>query len=74
MNTGQNLLNLTGHTNCVIALKAISNSLFASGSMDKTILLWNLTLGTIKSNLSGHTGWILGLEYFNTGYLVILFF
>ena len=42
-------------------LVQISNDLLASAG-DYTVRIWNLTTKTCKSNLTGHTGWILGLK------------
>jgi WD40 repeat protein len=36
---------LTGHSNNVYGLKMISNEILASGSADKSIILWNITNG-----------------------------
>ena len=52
------------HDQPVLAVAAISNlGLFASGSSDRTIRLWNLISGEQKRLLEGHTGWVTSLAF-----------
>ena len=44
--------------------------LLASGSNDNTILIWDLTTGTVKRNLTGHSDWINALTTLKNGDLV----
>ena len=58
---------MTGHTRHVIALKLTKKGELASGSLDKTIKIWNLNDGTLKRTLTGHTGEVWALEMLNNG-------
>ncbi len=46
---------LTGHANEITSLAILPNGNFASGSSDKTIIIWNTTDGSIIRKLTGHT-------------------
>jgi WD40 repeat protein len=49
-------LTLTGHSNDVYSLKTLSNGDLVSASNDNTILVWDLTDGTPKSNITYNAG------------------
>ncbi len=40
-------------------LKLVSSDLLASGSTDKTVILWNITTGSLYKTLTGHNGGIM---------------
>ena len=44
-----------GHTNWVRSLVVLANGDLASGSYDKTIIIWNTQNGQKKQTLVGHT-------------------
>ena len=48
LNNGTILINLKGHNGQVISLELINQTILASGSMDCSIKLWDLTTWTIK--------------------------
>ena len=55
LTTNTNKFILTGHTNQVVGLKLVSSDTLASGSLDKTIKMWNTTSGTLIRTLANHT-------------------
>merc|ERR1712176_316215 len=60
---------LTGHTEIIKAVKVFhkqGNPYLASGSYDKTIMIWNLTNHHLESTLLGHTSYICSLELIPT--------
>ena len=70
INSGQNLLTLTGHLNPVRALKLINNQLLASCGDDMTVRLWDISIRLNIYTLSGHTESVSCLEFLTTGHLV----
>ncbi|EWG54259.1 hypothetical protein FVEG_17288 [Fusarium verticillioides 7600] len=63
---GPFIQNLEGHSSRVDAL-AISTDgqLLASGSVDKTIRIWDLKSGTCLHTLTQHTGWVDSVAFWN---------
>ena len=59
-----------GHKEWIFCLCAISNKMFASGSGDKSIRIWNIEDRSIMSTLSGHTGRVNALCYVKEGVFV----
>jgi len=53
-NSGDQLRNLTGHSDEVYAVVFDSNSMLASDSRDKTIKLWDKNSGFLLRTLTGH--------------------
>uniref|UniRef100_A0A1I7U2T6 F-box domain-containing protein n=1 Tax=Caenorhabditis tropicalis TaxID=1561998 RepID=A0A1I7U2T6_9PELO len=47
---------LRGHEDHVITCMQIHNDLLVTGSDDNTLKVWNIDTGSMKFNLSGHTG------------------
>ena len=47
---------LKGHKCTVRALVLLKNGDLASGSVDRTIKIWNTKEGTVKRTLTGHDG------------------
>ncbi len=50
---------LVGHTDEVQVLQYLPNNELASGSLDKTIKIWNIQTCSLKFTLTGHEGNIL---------------
>ncbi len=63
------LVTLTEHTNGVYSLIVLSNDLLASGSGDKTIIIWNIKSEYKMNTLIGHTDWVRSLAVLPDGYL-----
>jgi WD40 repeat protein len=42
-----------------LVVKQVSADILASGSLDKTLKLWNISNGQLIRSLTGHTDWIL---------------
>ena len=49
---------LTGHGDSVYSVAFDNNDIIASGSVDKTIKLWNKNTGDLMRTLTGHGGYI----------------
>ena len=64
------LLTVTGHTGSVNALTILQNGDLVSGSIDKTIKLWNPVDGSLKKTLIGHTEGVCALTVLLNGDLV----
>ena len=47
---------LAGHTNSIYSLAKLNDHMFASGSSDNTIRIWDLNTGQSTKTLTGHTG------------------
>lgn len=63
--------NLTGHTSSIKSLVYLpANGFLASGACDKTIKLWNTTIGMPMKTLYGHKGCIYKLITLSNGNLV----
>jgi len=64
---------LTGHTDYVLSLVSLKNGHWASSSNDKTIKIWDLTLGKLKYTFDeSNDGHLSGIDYLallNNGYL-----
>ena len=60
----------SGHKKRIWRLCTISNKIFASGSEDTTIKIWNVEDRSIMSTLSGHTETVSALCYVKEGVLV----
>ena len=63
------LQTLYGHKDGVLCLTVLDNGDLVSGSVDKTILIWNTTNGSVKQNLTGHTNFVRGLKQLSTDIL-----
>ena len=61
---------LTGHTDHISALVALVNDQLASGSLDKTIKIWNSATGECVHTLKGHTREVNALTVLPRGELV----
>ena len=58
---------LMGHMDTVTCIAIqIGDRLFASGSSDRTIKIWD-TKGNLRQTLTGHTNWITSLSFSRTG-------
>jgi WD40 repeat protein len=54
--TGQTLARLEGHTDAVTSLSYSGDgTMLASGSLDKTVRLWDVPAGRLRHTLSGHS-------------------
>ena len=59
------------HASCVVCYAVDQpTSLLATGSQDKSIILWNLTTGDYSKTLLGQTGWISSLIFSDDGVLL----
>ena len=58
---------LIGHSGYIFCLLKLNESLLASGSLDKTIKIWDVALGTYN-NLEGHNSSITCLVKINNNY------
>ena len=68
--TGTVIRNMTtGHIYAVDALAVLPNGYLASGSIDKTITIWDVTDGTLIRSLTGHFNPIYSLAVLPNGYL-----
>ena len=61
---------LTGHTDWVWALTVLQNGNLVSGSVDRTIKIWNPTTGALIQTLTGHTYYVVALTVLQNGNLV----
>lgn len=52
------------------SLKTISNDLLASGAANGPIIIFNVTSGSIKYTLTGHTSYVFALELLSDGTLI----
>jgi WD40 repeat protein len=62
---------LEGHTDAVYCVKMLSNNRLASGSVDKTIKIWNLNDDSCVKTLNGHTKRIFSLCFFEDENILI---
>ena len=62
MDTGECVINITGHTHYVYSLQSLPNNRLASGSGDRTIKIWNLDTGQCVKSITGHTNIIYSLQ------------
>ena len=53
---GKELKTLNGHTDYVWSLTVLADNTLASGSVDKTIKIWDTEKGQLIKTLNGHTG------------------
>ena len=60
---------LVGHTGLINSLVQISNDYFASGSDDKTIIIWDLKNYSKKHTLLGHAARVSSIILLQNGYL-----
>jgi WD40 repeat protein len=58
LNRGKEIQTLSNHSGIINVLIKINNEIFASGSNDNTIKLWNLTTMQLISTLTSHNGCI----------------
>jgi len=52
--TGDLILTLNGHNNCVYSIEMLSEQFMASGGVDQKVIIWDLSSYSIKYNLMGH--------------------
>lgn len=64
VNMFQPMATLGGHTAAVVTLEASDGKLY-SGSMDKTIKVWDLSTGACIQTLQGHSNVVMGLLSWN---------
>lgn len=64
---------MCGHQGSVNTLKLINSYTLASGSDDKKIFIWDISIGTKLRALTGHSDAVSSLEFLTTGYLVRFF-
>ncbi|KAI7886867.1 WD40-repeat-containing domain protein [Mucor mucedo] len=62
LETGQEKLQLIGHSRCVRALQ-FDDAKLVTGAMDNTLKIWNYHTGQCIRTLEGHTGGILSLHF-----------
>lgn len=67
--TGVIIRNLTGHTNDLTFAYLPKHRILASGSMESTIKLWNITNGALIKTLTDHIDWVLSLVVLPNGFL-----
>ncbi|KAI5071923.1 hypothetical protein GOP47_0014174, partial [Adiantum capillus-veneris] len=48
----------TGWVSCVRVFPVTTNPIIVSGSWDRSVKVWNLTNCKLRTNLSGHTGYV----------------
>ena len=61
---------LKGHTDWVCSVCLLENGMLASGSVDKTIKIWNLAQRKEVRTLKGHTSAVASLKTLKNGNLV----
>ncbi|KAI9351916.1 WD40-repeat-containing domain protein [Pilaira anomala] len=62
LESGQQKLQLSGHSRCVRALQ-FDDAKLVTGAMDNTLKIWNYHTGQCIRTLEGHTGGILSLHF-----------
>lgn len=66
------LLTLRGHKRMVYDIAiAPDNLILASASHDRTIKIWDLATGSLKTTLTGHEGWVLSVAIAPDGKTVV---
>ncbi len=63
-------ITMFGHIDYIRALTILENGDIVSGSVDKSIKIWNINDGSLKRTLNGHTHHILALTSLSNGDLV----
>jgi WD40 repeat protein len=53
--TGNLIRTLSGHSGDVNSIEMLSEQLMASGGLDRTVIIWDLSSYSIKYNLTGHS-------------------
>lgn len=69
-NTGLEVRRLVGHDDWIDSLTLLSNGDLASGSGDKTIIIWNPLSGELIRRLYGHTDSVTCLKILQDGRLI----
>jgi WD40 repeat protein len=64
------ILTLSGHTDNVACLKILPDGRLASGSLDNSVRIWNLSTGYADFILYEHIDQIYSLDVLSNGYLV----
>jgi len=55
---------LKGHTGRVRSVTfSQDGSQVVSGSDDKTVRIWNVTMGEMEAELKGHRGWVMSVAF-----------
>ena len=67
VNAGVLVAALTGHSNYVFSLVALSNGYLASAGADMTIKVWNFTDGSLRKSLVGHSNYVYSLVLLQNG-------
>lgn len=69
--TGQNTMELKGHTERVSSAEPLTSDVLASSGSDHTIRLWNLNSGDQKGVLIGHDDQVLSLACMDNGNSIV---
>jgi len=69
VSTDKTIQTLTGHTGGFRSLVVLPDGLLASGSLDSTIRIWNVTNGTCIKTLVGHSDYVTSLVILPNGLL-----
>ncbi len=64
---------LTGHDHMVSSVAFDTKDMLASGSLDKTIKLWNKNSGVLLRTLTGHGDWVMSVA-FDANYMIYFVF
>lgn len=70
LETGELQRTFSGHTNRVISIAISPSGQIASGSLDKTIQIWNLN-GQVLRTLSGHSDWVISVAFSPDGQTLV---
>ena len=78
--TGRRHTKMRGHrplspwSKKIVGIRALTFSpdgkIFASGSEDMTVRIWNTKRGSKRATLKGHTGWVTALAFSNDGNII----
>jgi WD40 repeat protein len=63
---------LKGHSDCVNAVAfSQDGSRVVSGSDDKTVRIWNATMGEVEAKLKGHTYYVMSIAFSQDGSRIV---